>query len=149
MDSKVGASDTDTSPNNPFENDSLPCVVLSSLSSKPTPVVVRTREEETVIGDCAHLPHLPKHSSHHPNGGPFRTYWDRNGHETRLETFPALFQHWVAGEYLKEPYRTALERIEAPFFIAVRQMDARGINFDKYLVCSPIGILIDIASAHC
>lgn len=128
MDSKVGASDTDTSPNNPFRIDSALCVVLSSLLNL---IVVRTREQETVIGDCANLPHLPKHSSHHPNGGLFRTYWDRNGHETRLETFPALFQHWVAGEYLQEPYRTALERIEAPSFIAVRQMDARGINFDN------------------
>ncbi|PIL31402.1 hypothetical protein GSI_06103 [Ganoderma sinense ZZ0214-1] len=46
----------------------------------------------------------------------------------------ALFQHWVAGEHLEEPNRTALERVEAAFFIAVKQMDARGGNFDKSLV---------------
>ena len=68
---------------------------------------------------------------------PLCTYWDRAGNEVRLETYPSSFLRWVPGEPLDDPYRTALERIEAALSIKARQLDVRGADISRSLVRPP------------
>ncbi|TBU49293.1 hypothetical protein BD309DRAFT_882618 [Dichomitus squalens] len=65
---------------------------------------------------------------------PLCTYWVRDGNEVRLETYPSSFLHWIPGETLNEPYRAALERVEAALSINARQMDVRGLDTSRSLV---------------
>ena len=68
---------------------------------------------------------------------PLCTYWDRAANEVRLETYPSSFLRWVPGEPLDDPYRTALERIEAALSIKAKQLDVRGADISRSLVRPP------------